>query len=184
MQRFFVLNFGIQLLLIGVVILVSSYNSLFASISIGKCWLILKLIIFKILWRLWFLDDEVDFQSLRSFPFLSFLFLLSLLLLLLFFLDEAPQFAKEFDAEECQKDGDENIGNDGRQNVVENGSNGGPVKHIGDNDHDYIVVYKGCLLLGVSSEHQREEIVEGCACYKRITYDCCLCFWIVESQHE
>lgn len=49
MKRFFVLYFGIELLLVGVVILVSSYNSLFTGISIGRIGLVLKLIIFEIL---------------------------------------------------------------------------------------------------------------------------------------
>ena len=94
------------------------------------------------------------------------------LLLPFLLLDEGLEFTEKLDAEEGDKDGNENVGNDRRKDIIEEGANSRPENSIGDDYHDYVVVYQAGLLYRMSSEHQGKKVVEGCTRYQRIADDC------------
>ena len=106
--------------------------------------------------------------------------------LLFFFilLDEASQFAEKLDTEHGEEDGDEDVGNNWGKNVVEDGADGWSEEDTRDDDHDYVVVDKGGVFGGMTSEHQQEEVVESGACYQRVAQDCGVGLWVVEGYHE
>ena len=147
MQRLFVLNFGIQLLLIGVVVFGGRCDLLLASIPVLAGWWIgldgLEWIFDILSW--WSLFGEnINDKALLGFPGVPVSGLPFLLLLFLFLpfllVDECLEFAKKLDAEKGDKDGNEDVGNDRRKDIIEEGANSRPENCIGDDYHHDVVV--------------------------------------------
>lgn len=67
---------------------------------------------------------------------------------------------KEFDAEGDHHECDEGVGVDGRDELVDEGADGGAEEHVGDDDHDDIEVHCRGVLGGVPAEDQADEVEE------------------------
>ena len=65
---------------------------------------------------------------------------------------------KEFDAEGDHHECDEGVGVDGRDELVNEGADGGAEEHVGDDDHDDIEVDGTRVLAGVPLEYQVDEV--------------------------